>query len=82
MFCFPIQFGKHALAGVLGATRFQVMEDGDHLFLIPGITPIYRAKVVIYDLKDVRYTLTQPWDRSVDELAVRFDIFVVWWHER
>ncbi|KAI0283918.1 alpha/beta-hydrolase [Russula aff. rugulosa BPL654] len=29
-----------------------------------------RAKVVIYDLKkNIRYTLTQPWDRSVEELA-------------
>lgn len=29
-----------------------------------------RAKVVVYDLKkDIRYTLTQPWDRSVEELA-------------
>ena len=65
------------------ATRFQVMEYGDRFFLIPGITPICRTKVVIYDLKkDVRYTLTQPWDRSVDELAVRLDIFVVLWYER
>ncbi|KAH9980333.1 alpha/beta-hydrolase [Lactifluus volemus] len=33
-----------------------------------------RAKVVIYDLKkDVRYTLTQSWDRSVDELAFSED---------
>jgi len=31
-----------------------------------------RAKIVIYDLhKDVRYTLTQHWDRSPSELAVR-----------
>ena len=30
------------------------------------------ARVVIYDLeKNVRYTLTQPWDRSPDGLAVR-----------
>ena len=30
-----------------------------------------RGKVVIYDLKkDVRYTLTQKWDRSAGELAV------------
>ena len=29
-----------------------------------------RAKIVIYDLeKDVRYTLTQKWDRSPDSLA-------------
>ncbi|THH14140.1 hypothetical protein EW146_g6161 [Bondarzewia mesenterica] len=29
-----------------------------------------RAKIVIYDLKkDVRFTLTQPWDRSPDSLA-------------
>ncbi|KAH9049976.1 alpha/beta-hydrolase [Lactarius hengduanensis] len=29
-----------------------------------------RAKIVIYDLKkDVRFTLTQPWDRSAEELA-------------
>ncbi|KAI0004573.1 alpha/beta-hydrolase [Russula compacta] len=33
-----------------------------------------RAKLVIYDLKkDVRYTLTQHWDRSVDELAFSLD---------
>ncbi|KAH9969542.1 alpha/beta-hydrolase [Russula dissimulans] len=33
-----------------------------------------RAKVVIYDLKkDIRYTLTQPWDRSADELAFSHD---------
>lgn len=37
-----------------------------------------RGKVVIYDLKkDIRYTLTQPWDRSVDELAVRLGIIIV-----
>ena len=31
----------------------------------------YRGKIVIYDLtKDVRYTLTQKWDRSTVELAV------------
>lgn len=30
-----------------------------------------RAKVVIYDLsKEIRYTLTQEWDRSPDSLAV------------
>lgn len=30
-----------------------------------------RGKIVIYDLKkDVRYTLTQKWDRSAAELAV------------
>ncbi|KAL0580657.1 Dipeptidyl-peptidase 5 [Marasmius crinis-equi] len=30
-----------------------------------------RAKIVIYDLKkDVRFTLTQDWDRSPDELAI------------
>ncbi|KAI0041991.1 alpha/beta-hydrolase [Auriscalpium vulgare] len=33
-----------------------------------------RAKVVIYDLvKDVRYTLTQPWDRSPDSVAFSTD---------
>ncbi|KAI0057861.1 alpha/beta-hydrolase [Artomyces pyxidatus] len=33
-----------------------------------------RAKIVIYDLvKDVRYTLTQPWDRSPDSLAFSLD---------
>jgi dipeptidyl aminopeptidase/acylaminoacyl peptidase len=32
-----------------------------------------RAKIVIYDLdKDVRYTLTQEWDRSPTSLAVSF----------
>ena len=32
---------------------------------------LFRAKIVIYDLeKDVRYTLTQKWDRSPDSLAV------------
>lgn len=36
---------------------------------------MHRAKVVIYDLKkDIRYTLTQRWDRSVEELAVRYGI--------
>jgi hypothetical protein len=31
----------------------------------------YRAKIVIYDVeKDVRFTLTQKWDRSPDGLAV------------
>ena len=30
-----------------------------------------RAKIVIYDLaKNVRYTLTQNWDRSADGLSV------------
>jgi hypothetical protein len=30
-----------------------------------------RAKIVIYDMtKDIRYTLTQHWDRSPDSLAV------------
>ena len=33
----------------------------------------HRGKVIIYDLeKDVRYTLTQKWDRSPDELSVRW----------
>jgi hypothetical protein len=42
-----------------------------------SVTILYRAKVVVYDLKkDIRYTLTQPWDRSVDELAVRHGIIV------
>ena len=32
---------------------------------------LLRAKIVIYDLeKDVRYTLTQKWDRSPESLAV------------
>ena len=31
----------------------------------------YRAKIVVYDLtKNVRYTLTQKWDRSPESLAV------------
>jgi len=31
----------------------------------------HRGKVVIFDLqKQVRYTLTQKWDRSVDSLVV------------
>lgn len=30
-----------------------------------------RAKIVIYDLKkNIKYTLTQHWDRSPDSLAV------------
>jgi len=30
-----------------------------------------RAKIVIYDLeKDVRFTITQDWDRSPDALSV------------
>lgn len=34
-----------------------------------------RAKIVIYDLtKDVRYTLTQKWDRSPDALAVSVNL--------
>ena len=38
----------------------------------PTVTVLHRAKVVIYDIKkNIRYTLTQPWDRSVEELAVR-----------
>ena len=42
-----------------------------------------RGKVVIYDLKkDVRYTLTQHWDRSADELAVRPYIIIVFWYKR
>jgi hypothetical protein len=41
----------------------------------PKVTVLHRAKVVIYDLKkNIRYTLTQPWDRSVEELAVRSGI--------
>ena len=37
----------------------------------------FRAKIVIYDLeKDVRYTLTQKWDRSPDSLAVRFSMML------
>ena len=44
----------------------------------PRVTILHRGKVVIYDLKkDIRYTLTQPWDRSADELAVRLGITVV-----
>jgi hypothetical protein len=49
----------------------------------PRVTILYRGKVVIYDLKkDIRYTLTQPWDRSVDELAVRPHIIIVFREER
>ena len=34
----------------------------------------YRAKIVIYDLTaDVRYTLTQEWDRSPDSITVSTD---------
>jgi hypothetical protein len=44
---------------------------------------LYRGKVIIYDLKkDVRYTLTQHWDRSVDELAVRPDVISSSGYER
>ncbi len=43
---------------------------------IPRVTALYRAKIVVIDLKkDVRYTLTQPWDLSVEELAVRSCFF-------
>jgi hypothetical protein len=53
------------------------------LFPISRITSLYRAKIVIYDLKkDVRYTLTQSWDRSVDELAVRRGILIVLQNKR
>jgi hypothetical protein len=49
----------------------------------PRVTTLYRAKVVIYDLKkDIRYTLTQHWDRSVDELAVRLGIIIVFREKR
>jgi hypothetical protein len=37
-----------------------------------------RAKIVIYDLKkDIRFTITQEWDRSPSYLAVRIvhDVF-------
>jgi hypothetical protein len=48
------------------------------LFPISLMTSLSRAKVVIYDLKKyICYTLTQPWDRSVDELGVRLGILVV-----
>lgn len=37
----------------------------------PSVDFPCRAKIVIYDLKkDVRFTLTQKWDRSPEELAV------------
>ncbi len=43
---------------------------------IPRVTALYRAKIVVIDLKkDVRYSLTQPWDLSVEELTVRSCFF-------
>lgn len=40
--------------------------------------PIYRfhsAKIVIYDLQaHVRFTVTQPWDRSADALSVSHSV--------
>jgi len=35
------------------------------------LTRLISAKIVLYDLeKKVRFTVTQPWDRSPDGLAV------------
>ena len=37
-----------------------------------------RAKVVIYDLeKDVRFTVTQNWDRSPDSLSVSSSVLFI-----
>ncbi|KAF7796251.1 hypothetical protein EIP86_007425 [Pleurotus ostreatoroseus] len=65
---------KELTSGKQGATHAPVLsEQGDKAAWVELDLDGYesdRGKVVIYDLvKDVRYTLTQKWDRSAGELA-------------
>jgi dipeptidyl aminopeptidase/acylaminoacyl peptidase len=69
---------KHLTTGKQGATHFPVFNTKQDkvawLELDKDGYESDRAKVVIYDLKkDVRYTLTQKWDRSPDGLAFTKD---------
>ncbi|KAJ3574733.1 hypothetical protein NP233_g1569 [Leucocoprinus birnbaumii] len=65
---------RELTSGKQGATRNPVFsKKGDKVAWLELDEDGYesdRAKIVIYDLhKDVRYTLTQHWDRSPDSLA-------------
>ena len=66
---------RELTSGKQGATHAPVFNvQGDKVAWVEldldGYDPD-RGKVVIYDLaKDIRYTLTQHWDRSAGELAV------------
>ena len=67
---------RELTSGKQGATHAPVLNSqGDKVAWVELDLDGYesdRGKVVIYDLKtDVRYTLTQKWDRSAGELAVR-----------
>ncbi|KAJ3557124.1 hypothetical protein NM688_g1641 [Phlebia brevispora] len=66
---------KELTSGKQGATHVPILSpQGDKAAWVELDLDGYesdRGKVVIYDLeKDVRYTLTQKWDRSASELAV------------
>ncbi|KAF8272175.1 alpha/beta-hydrolase [Lactarius quietus] len=65
---------RELTSGKQGATRNPVFNaQGNKIAWIELDEDGYesdRGKIVIYDLKkNVRFTLTQPWDRSADELA-------------
>lgn len=67
---------RELTSGKQGATHSPVFsKQGDKVAWLELDQDGYesdRAKIVIYDLhKDVRYTLTQHWDRSPGGLAVR-----------
>lgn len=67
---------RELTSGKQGATHSPVFnKQGDKVAWLELDEDGYesdRAKIVIYDLRtDVRYTLTQHWDRSPDSLAVR-----------
>ncbi|KAI9510583.1 alpha/beta-hydrolase [Russula earlei] len=69
---------RELTSGKQGATRNPVFNpQGDKVAWTELDEDGYesdRAKVVIYDLnKDVRYTLTQSWDRSAEEIAFSHD---------
>lgn len=66
---------RELTSGKQGATHAPVFSaQGDKVAWVELDLDGYesdRGKIVIYDLeKDVRYTLTQKWDRSGGELAV------------
>lgn len=73
---------RELTSGKQGATHSPVFsKQGDKVAWLELDQDGYesdRAKIVIYDLhKDVRYTLTQNWDRSPGQLVVRCEIFTL-----